>query len=90
MFNASFHLSLKLVFADCFDHYMAGRKRDTAMKIRPKGAKADIEVWCDMKNGGWTTIQRRQDGRTDFFRDWADYKKGFGQGTAVISVEMRN
>ena len=37
-----------------------------------------IDVWCDMTNGGWTVIQNRQDGSVDFYRDWIDYKNGFG------------
>ena len=28
--------------------------------------------------GGWVVFQRRMDGTEDFYREWADYVKGFG------------
>ena len=47
--------------------------------INPDG-KQSFKVFCDMKTtgGGWTVIQRRADGSVDFFKNWVDYKLGFG------------
>ncbi|CAL1289057.1 unnamed protein product [Larinioides sclopetarius] len=41
-----------------------------------------LKVYCDMDTdgGGWTMIQRRGNfsNKIDFYRDWNDYKYGFG------------
>lgn len=35
---------------------------------------------CDAetRNGGWTILLRRLDGTVDFYRNWTEYKHGFG------------
>lgn len=33
----------------------------------------------DSNGGGWTVIQRRESSTTDFYREWQEYKTGFGK-----------
>lgn len=48
--------------------------------IHPENTDSSFEVFCEMDymGGGWTVMQRRTDGLTDFKRSWADYSDGFG------------
>jgi len=44
----------------------------------PPGPTLTPTAYCDMENGGWTVIQRRVDDTVDFYRDWIEYERGFG------------
>ena len=61
------------------DFKQVGVKVNEIYKIHQNILKI-IQVYCDQTTDGgvWTVIQRRIDGSLDFFRDWENYKKGFG------------
>ena len=63
----------------CADIYTSGEREDGIYTIDPDG-QGSFPVRCLMTAhpGGWTMIQRRQDGSVGFFRTWADYRNGFG------------
>ncbi|KAL3885211.1 hypothetical protein ACJMK2_025299 [Sinanodonta woodiana] len=65
---------------DCQDIYQMGFTKTGGYIIYPKRHPKGIYVRCDMDTagGGWTVIQRRVNGKVDFYREWFDYKKGFG------------
>ena len=58
--------------------------------IDPDGMGA-FHIFCKQKNFGkaLAVIQRRLDDSVDFYRDWKDYKRGFGQlnGTFWLGLE---
>ncbi|XP_017671370.1 PREDICTED: tenascin-R isoform X3 [Lepidothrix coronata] len=66
---------------DCAQHLMNGDTLSGVYTISINGDLSQrVPVFCDMTTdgGGWIVFQRRQNGLTDFFRKWADYRVGFG------------
>ncbi|XP_067929133.1 microfibril-associated glycoprotein 4-like isoform X2 [Watersipora subatra] len=65
---------------DCQQLYDHGSRSPGVYLIDP--LHADVEpfsVWCDFfDNHGWTVFQKRVNGSIDFYRNWTEYKSGFG------------
>ncbi|KAJ8033526.1 Microfibril-associated glycoprotein 4 [Holothuria leucospilota] len=67
--------------ADCTDVYNAGNTQDGVYYIRPAGWNdPPFKVFCNMSidGGKWTVFQRRVNGSTNFYRNWTEYRNGFG------------
>ncbi|KAM9391583.1 angiopoietin-related protein 6 [Pholidichthys leucotaenia] len=65
---------------DCKHVLDSGETTSGIYLLRPQGTNHLLQAWCDQSGaqGGWTVIQRRQDGSVNFFRTWEQYKQGFG------------
>ncbi|XP_010899503.2 angiopoietin-related protein 6 isoform X2 [Esox lucius] len=65
---------------DCKQALDSGETTSGIYLLRPLSANRLLQAWCEqtMAQGGWTVIQRRQDGSVNFFRTWEQYKQGFG------------
>ena len=54
---------------------------------------SNTRVYCDTSSGGggWTVIQRRQDGSVEFHtRDWVEYEDGFGDLNGEFWIGLRS
>ncbi|XP_074534600.1 uncharacterized protein LOC141797087 [Halichoeres trimaculatus] len=72
---------VKMLRRDCSDHLLRGSTESGVYVVTPDLRSRSFPVFCDMEqeDGGWTLLQRRQDGSVSFNRTWAEYRSGFGE-----------
>ena len=75
--------------SDCRRLYAEDFREDGVYNIQGADGAA-IDVWCDMRNGGFTVLQRRQDGSENFYRDWEEYEDGFGDRVGEYWLGLRH
>ena len=75
-------------YRDCKDAFEQGQTCSGLYIIKPENthdrlsvvAHPPFQVYCDMETdgGGWAVFQRRMNGTVNFYRNWIDYERGFG------------
>lgn len=64
---------------DCLEFYESSIRFDGLYRLTTEKGNP-VTVYCDQTTdgGGWTVFQRRIDGSVDFYRNWTEYRNGFG------------
>ncbi|XP_062549473.1 angiopoietin-related protein 1-like [Armigeres subalbatus] len=65
------------VYSSCS---MVSKGKSGMYLIRATEDSDPIRAYCEMElyGGGWTVIQKRTNGSENFYRNWTEYKAGFG------------
>ena len=84
-------LFVSTVSTICTESYKSGERKNGVYTI-DTDSSGIIEVFCDQitAGGGWLVFQKRLDGSVDFYRGWAEYKRGFGSLTGEFWLGLDN
>ncbi|XP_022594808.1 angiopoietin-related protein 4-like [Seriola dumerili] len=75
---------------DCHDLFVQGQRASGIYTVQPENSQP-FSVLCEMTSeGGWTIIQKRQDGSQNFNQLWESYKKGFGSLNGEFWLGLEN
>ncbi|XP_041360973.1 fibrinogen-like protein 1 [Gigantopelta aegis] len=66
------------LMTDCSEGYTYGYVDDGVYNIQPPYTTTSFPVSCTMDYGGRTILQYRFDTQLNFYRNWTDYRDGFG------------
>ncbi|KAF6035664.1 hypothetical protein EB796_006020 [Bugula neritina] len=70
---------------DCQDAFNEGERYPGVYSIRDPISQIEYNIFCEFDNEqGWSVIQRRMDGSTDFHRGWEEYVAGFGDSRRIL------
>lgn len=77
---------------DCAEALEGGHATSGIFILKPLNVNQMMQVWCDQQyeKGGWTVVQRRQDGSVNFFTTWQNYKQGFGNMDGEYWLGLEN
>ncbi|XP_016963245.1 fibrinogen C domain-containing protein 1-like [Drosophila biarmipes] len=69
--------------SNCYEALRGTQNSSIRTILVPEYSESPFEVACDQyrMGGGWTIVLRRRDGSENFYREWKDYKHGFGNLT---------
>ncbi|CAK8686892.1 unnamed protein product [Clavelina lepadiformis] len=86
--------SLSSFLKECTSIYASGSTSSGIYPIWLKDRFQFTYVYCDMElvstKKGWTTIQRRMNGKVNFNRGWDDYVRGFGNPRGEYWLGLEN